>query len=290
VLNPKGGARFWSGAQTGVIQIQFPTWDSFHAQLTLDVFERKNDKAFRLIAAGRTSTGTTWNYTTAKIIGTPEPDAVKVRFARNPANDKWCILIGETTTVWASYLFAAIVNVASGYGQNIDRFKEGWDLSIVNDLTGYNIDRTIADATIAPEAIAAAKTDAALLNPSGMIIIWHGTIATIPSGWIICDGNSGTPNLLDRFIESVPTAATNPGATGGATAKATSGHIHTQPTHKHTVKPVTHISFEAGATINNAKDTQVTSSASGDDNTGSETDSIADIRPKYYDAAFLMKT
>lgn len=36
--------------------------------------------------------------------------------------------------------------------------------------------------------------------PSHGIILWQGSIATIPSGWYLCDGNNGTPNLVDRFI------------------------------------------------------------------------------------------
>ena len=36
--------------------------------------------------------------------------------------------------------------------------------------------------------------------PSGVIVMWHGTIATIPSGWALCDGNNGTPDLRDKFI------------------------------------------------------------------------------------------
>ena len=36
--------------------------------------------------------------------------------------------------------------------------------------------------------------------PSGGIIMWSGTIATIPSGWYLCDGTNGTPNLTNRFV------------------------------------------------------------------------------------------
>jgi microcystin-dependent protein len=36
--------------------------------------------------------------------------------------------------------------------------------------------------------------------PSGGIIIWSGDIAAIPSGWLLCDGGSGTPDLRDRFV------------------------------------------------------------------------------------------
>jgi hypothetical protein len=35
---------------------------------------------------------------------------------------------------------------------------------------------------------------------AGMIIMWSGTIATIPSGWELCNGLNGTPDLRDRFI------------------------------------------------------------------------------------------
>ena len=36
--------------------------------------------------------------------------------------------------------------------------------------------------------------------PSGGIIMWSCTIAAIPSGWYLCDGNNGTPDLTNKFI------------------------------------------------------------------------------------------
>jgi hypothetical protein len=36
--------------------------------------------------------------------------------------------------------------------------------------------------------------------PSGVIVMWSGTIATIPSGWLLCNGSSGTPDLRNRFV------------------------------------------------------------------------------------------
>lgn len=121
--------------------------------------------------------------------------------------------------------------------------------------------------------------------PSEVIAMWHGTIANIPSGWVLCDGGSSTPNLLARFIEGVATAVTNPGATGGALGKTTSGHQHTNPT---TSLPTAPYSFQTGPAYGvtvAAVDHRHTQGA-----TGSKTDSISDIRPPYYDVAFLMKT
>jgi microcystin-dependent protein len=36
--------------------------------------------------------------------------------------------------------------------------------------------------------------------PRGVIVMWSGKIADIPSGWALCDGTNGTPDLRDKFI------------------------------------------------------------------------------------------
>ncbi len=56
--------------------------------------------------------------------------------------------------------------------------------------------------------------------PSGAIIMWAGTLASIPSGWRLCDGTSGTPDLRARFIRGTPPGI-NPGAIGGSDIQTT---------------------------------------------------------------------
>jgi hypothetical protein len=36
--------------------------------------------------------------------------------------------------------------------------------------------------------------------PSGGIIIWSGAATAIPSGYALCNGSNGTPNLQDSFV------------------------------------------------------------------------------------------
>ena len=55
---------------------------------------------------------------------------------------------------------------------------------------------------------------------SGMIIMWSGAIADIPSGWTFCNGSNGTPDLRDKFVVGAGTTY-NPADTGGAAT-----HIH----------------------------------------------------------------
>lgn len=36
--------------------------------------------------------------------------------------------------------------------------------------------------------------------PDGLIAAWGGSLDTIPSGWVLCDGNNGTPDLRDKVV------------------------------------------------------------------------------------------
>lgn len=55
--------------------------------------------------------------------------------------------------------------------------------------------------------------------PVGGIVMWSGTLATIPTGWALCDGTTqnsvATPDLREKFVMG-SAASTNPGGTGGA--------------------------------------------------------------------------
>jgi hypothetical protein len=119
--------------------------------------------------------------------------------------------------------------------------------------------------------------------PSGIITIWAGTIASIPSGYVICDGNNGTPNLLAKFVEGVATAATNPGTTGGATQKQLAETADSS-LDGGTTTPVVYYGASAPGSVMYAR-------TGGGATAGFQTkNSITDIRPAYYDVAFIMKT
>ena len=55
--------------------------------------------------------------------------------------------------------------------------------------------------------------------PRGSIVMWSGSPTNIPSGWALCDGSNGTPNLSDRFVMGFnPAVSTNMiGQAGGTT-------------------------------------------------------------------------
>ncbi len=48
-----------------------------------------------------------------------------------------------------------------------------------------------------------AELDAVLaagLLPAGVIVMWSGAVVAIPTGWNLCDGTNGTPDLRGKFI------------------------------------------------------------------------------------------
>jgi len=62
--------------------------------------------------------------------------------------------------------------------------------------------------------------------PAGGIIIWSGSQASIPTGWLLCNGSSSTPDLRDRFIVGAgSTYAVN--ASGGSANAILVSHTHT---------------------------------------------------------------
>ncbi|MFX1321126.1 MAG: hypothetical protein ACFFAQ_05715 [Promethearchaeota archaeon] len=68
--------------------------------------------------------------------------------------------------------------------------------------------------------------------PLGSITMWGDSIANIPSGWFPCNGETGTPNLLNRFTQGVATGE-QPGLIGGDVEHR---HAYTEvPEHTHTI-------------------------------------------------------
>jgi hypothetical protein len=64
---------------------------------------------------------------------------------------------------------------------------------------------------------------------TGMIVMWSGSVATIPSGYVLCDGNNSTPDLTDKFIMGAGSTY-NPDDTGGSADAIVPAHTHTGTT------------------------------------------------------------
>jgi len=75
--------------------------------------------------------------------------------------------------------------------------------------------------------------------PSGIIAVWSGAEGAIPSGWYLCNGSNGTPDLRNRFIVGAGSGSSySVGNTGGSNTVTLStsqipSHSHTTNNHSH---------------------------------------------------------
>ncbi|MFA5351197.1 MAG: hypothetical protein WC357_07715, partial [Candidatus Omnitrophota bacterium] len=126
--------------------------------------------------------------------------------------------------------------------------------------------------------------------PVGSIIIWSGTVASIPTDWQLCDGTNGTPDLRDRFVigarqDSGGVSMTN---VSGALTKIGGEAKHTltiaeMPAHTHTYNEPIFPSRYDGHSSPLCTGTQVSNSS----NVGGS--QPHNILPPYYALCFIMK-
>jgi hypothetical protein len=97
-------------------------------------------------------------------------------------------------------------------------------LSASPTFTGAPLAPTAAYGTSTTQLATTAFVQASL--PSGVIVMWSGSIASIPGGWLLCNGSSGTPDLRDRFIVGAGSTY-GVAATGGSANATLVSHNHT---------------------------------------------------------------
>mgnify|MGYP004624051973 CR=1 FL=1 len=66
--------------------------------------------------------------------------------------------------------------------------------------------------------------------PSGLIAIWKGSTSTIPDGWVLCNGQNGTPDLRNRFVLGAGNSYVV-GSTGGEETHTLT--VSEMPSHTH---------------------------------------------------------
>jgi hypothetical protein len=128
---------------------------------------------------------------------------------------------------------------------------------------------------------------------AGMIMLWSGSSATIPTGWLLCDGSSSTPDLRNRFVVGA-TSTYAVGATGGSADAIVVSHTHTatvtDPGHFHTstVLSGSNVNANPGVQVGAGNTgTAVTGITVANSTTGSS-GTNANL-PPYYALCYIMK-
>jgi len=142
----------------------------------------------------------------------------------------------------------------------------------------------------ADSAFASVDTTSTAL-PTGIISLWYGSIASIPSGWVLCDGvYAGTPDLRDKFVIGAGTGATyavgandTMGNTGAHTLTTAEMPSHT---HRYDSRGFTKADPGAGSQDFSDEQTDRATTSTGGGGSHSHTGSL----PPYYALCYIMKT
>jgi hypothetical protein len=182
-------------------------------------------------------------------------------------------------------------------------------------LTGTPTAPTATAATNTTQVATTAFVQTALSGAftAGMIMMWSGTIATIPTGWVLCNGSNSTPDLRNRFVigahsdtagVAYSTVTGSNTTSGGSKDAIVVSHTHTatvtDPGHTHSSSNTNFLGNWSGGSQNlrndirsvgydsvsiNSNTTGITVSNSTEGSSGTNAN-----LPPYYALAFIMKT
>jgi hypothetical protein len=232
-----------------------------------------------------------------------------------PALEKTFIIKNELSDT-CTVLVSGQTGVAVPAGKTMWLYNDGTDvkdvtthlssltlasaLPVASGGTGLNTAGTAGNALISNGSAWASQAISTFA--SGMILLWSGSVGSVPSGWVLCDGSNSTPDLRDRFIVGAgSTYAVN--ATGGSANAIVVSHTHTATVtdsgHTHSVtgwlggaSPGSGGGADPGQRL--SSNTSVTSASNttgitvGISTTGSS-GTNANL-PPYYALAYIMKT
>ena len=128
------------------------------------------------------------------------------------------------TTANLVNLTSSNLQATGGTVQNITGSAVTLNNSVLNNSTATTQLPATSNTAVATTAFVHSVV------PVGVIWMWNSTAVSIPSGWQLCDGSNGTPDLRDRFIVGAGSTY-NVAATGGS--NSTTLTLSNLPSHAH---------------------------------------------------------
>lgn len=136
----------------------------------------------------------------------------------------------DTNELADAAVTSAII-AAGAVGEN----ELGFDTATQSELDSHAGDTTnphnvTDDQTGAATALTNHTSDGSAHVPSGVITMWSGSAGNVPSGWTLCDGTDGAPDLRGRFVIGAGGSYSSGDTGGQASGQLSNGEM---PSHSH---------------------------------------------------------
>jgi hypothetical protein len=220
------------------------TWGPDAVNPNIEIIDRMVDGVGDIAITGTTHTLTTSDSPTLSdgayrvlnvIPGSPAPSGTNtITLAPNTAPKLYGVKNGTAQSVILSQGSGGSVTVAAGKTDLVYATGAGASAAVVSAFRDIALSTPVITGGTASGLTSVSVSGTATATTfsgrgtiaSGMIVIWSGSEASIPSGFVLCNGSSGTPDLRGDFVIGAGSTYAV-GDTGG------SNTISTVPAHTH---------------------------------------------------------
>ena len=197
-------------------------------------------------------------------------------------------------------------NRAKGLANGRNAANDGAKIDALGTASTHDVGTSAGNMIVLDSSGRLPAIDGSLLTgiegvPQGIISMWSGLASDIPSGWYLCDGTNGTPNLVGKFIKAGSAAGGTGGSNTHSHSHSLSAGAHTlstaqMPSHRHgaymTQPSYNYVIHSFGGGYPHTRPTQYTHYAgSSHSHSHSLSGSIASAsnEPAYYELCYIMK-
>lgn len=122
---------------------------------------------------------------------------------------------------------------ANGHKASIGFLSSSSKLSIQNHNSGADVEVNVSNGGDFNVQGGKIQENGYDLVPRGTIVMWYGSSSSVPTGWAICNGSNGTPNMMNMFPRGASSTSYSSSSDGGKDDQTLT--VSQLPAHSHSV-------------------------------------------------------